>query len=271
MLGTVVAPDGVPIRFETHPSAEGPALVLVHGWCCDRTYWAKQIGPLSQRHQVVAVDLAGHGQSGLARREWTMPAFGADVAAVVQHLGLAQVVLVGHSMGGPVVAEAARQLIQDQGMAGRVIGVVGADTYRDLGVTFTAAEIDRIMAPFRQDFPEAARKYVPDMFIAASEAAQRDWIIQDMAAAPPAVGIGAREGSRRYHETLKQTLRGLNVPVVAINSDYRPNDLEAAHGCGVEIRLMSGTGHFVMMEDPATFNRLLEAAVREFVGARAPA
>ncbi|MSQ05739.1 MAG: alpha/beta hydrolase [Dehalococcoidia bacterium] len=264
MLGTVVAPDGVTIHFETHGRGS-PALVLVHGWCCDRTYWAKQIGPLSKRYQVVAIDLAGHGESGQARRAWTAPAFGADVAAVVEPLALEQVVLVGHSMGGPVVAEAARQL------QGRVIGVVGADTYRDLGVTFTDAEITQIMAPFRQDFAGAARKYVPDMFIAASDPAQRDWIIQDMAAAPPAVGIGAREGSRRYHDTLKQTLRALRVPVVAINSDYRPNDVAAAKSCGVEIRLMSGTGHFVMMEDPGTFNRLLEAAVREFVGARAPA
>jgi pimeloyl-ACP methyl ester carboxylesterase len=239
--------------------------VLVHGWCCDRSYWAKQMGPLSQRYQVVTVDLAGHGESEVNRRAWTMPAFGADVAAVVAHLGLEQVVLVGHSMGGPVVAEAARQL------PGRVIGVVGADTYRDLGVTFTAPEITRLLAPFREDFQAAARCYVPEMFVPASDPAQMAWIVEDMAAAPPAVGIGAREGSRRYQGALRETLRGLQAPVVAINSDYRPNDLAAAKNCGVEIRLMSGTGHFVMMEDPDTFNRLLEDAVREFVGARAPA
>jgi pimeloyl-ACP methyl ester carboxylesterase len=262
MLGSIVAPDGVSIRFETTGSGS-PALVLVHGWCCDRSYWTKQTGPLARRHQVVAIDLAGHGESGVNRREWTMPAFGADVAAVVEHLGLEQVVLVGHSMGGPVVAEAARQL------PGRVIGVVGADTYRDLGVTLTPAQIAQMVAPLREDFRAAARRYVPEMFVPASDPAQMAWIVEDMAAAPPAVGIGAREGSRCYHEELKNTLRSLGVPVVAINSDYRPNDLEAAQRCGVEIRLMSGTGHFVMMEDPDTFNRLLEDAVRGFVGARA--
>ncbi len=264
MLGTVVAPDGVPIRFETHGRGL-PALVLVHGWCCDRTYWSKQAGPLSERYQVVTVDLAGHGESGLARRAWTMPAFGADVAAVVAHLGLEQMVLVGHSMGGPVVAEAARH------MPGRVIGVVGADTYRDLGVTLTDGEIDRQLSPFRTDFSATARRHAGEMFPLSSPAGLMTWIIEDMASAPPAVAIGAMEHNRRYRSEITRTLRELKVPVVAINSDYRPNDVEAAKGCGVAIRLMSGTGHFVMMEDPATFNRLLEAAVREFVGARTPA
>ncbi|HLF05242.1 MAG TPA: alpha/beta hydrolase [Dehalococcoidia bacterium] len=262
MLGTVVAPDGVSIRFETSGSGT-PALVLVHGWCCDRSYWAKQIAPLSRRYQVVTVDLAGHGESGLNRQAWTMPAFGADVAAVVEHLGLEQVVLVGHSMGGPVVAEAARQL------TGRVIGVVGADTFRDLGVTFTPAQIAELLAPFRADFSATARRYVAEMFPLSSPAGLMTWIVEDMAAAPPAVAIGAMENNRRYRGALAQTLRGLKAPVVAINSDYRPNDLEAAQRCGVDIRLMSGTGHFVMLEDPGTFNRLLEDAVREFTGARA--
>jgi pimeloyl-ACP methyl ester carboxylesterase len=262
MLGTVVAPDGVLIHFESHGEGS-PALVLVHGWCCDRTYWKPQMAPLSQRYQVVAIDLAGHGQSGQERRQWTMPAFGADVAAVTTHLGLDRVVLVGHSMGGPVVAEAARQ------MPGRVLGVVGADTFRDLGVTFTDEEIVKLLAPFQADFSSTSRRYVAEMFTLSSPAGLMTWIVEDMAAAPPAVGMGAMENNRRYRQELVRTLRNLKVPVVAINSDYRPNDLEAAKKCGVDIRLMSGTGHFVMMEDPATFNRMLEEAVREFTRAGA--
>lgn len=57
--------------------------------------------------QAVAVDLAGHGDSGADREAWTIPAFAEDVAAVVRHLGLEDVVLIGHSLGGPVVVAAA--------------------------------------------------------------------------------------------------------------------------------------------------------------------
>jgi len=260
MKGVATAPDGVSIHYETQ-GAGNPALVLVHGWCCDRTYWAAQAPYFAQTHQVVTVDLGGHGESGPGRKDWTMPAFGSDVKAVVEKLELSQVVLVGHSMGGPVVAEAARQMPQ------RVIGLVGTDTFRNLAVTFTSQDIAKLLAPFRNDFTASARRYVPDMFIPASDSQQKEWIIQDMAAAPPEVGISAMENNRRYRDQLRTTLSNLRMPKLAINSDYRPNDLETAAACGLKIVLMSGVGHFVMLEDPATFNRLLEEAMGQFTSA----
>ena len=94
--------DGVEIAYATH-GAGGPAVVLVHGWAGNRTYWAHQIDHLAERHQVIAVDLGGHGESGLGRVDWTLPAFGDDVVAVVDEVDARKVVLVGHSMGGDAV------------------------------------------------------------------------------------------------------------------------------------------------------------------------
>src|SRR5262245_26315272 len=119
-----IAPDGVRIAFEDH-GAELPALVFVHGWSCDRTYWRGQ-APLAERHRVVTIDLAGHGESGVDRASWTMAAFGGDVAAVVEQLGLDDAVLIGHSMGGDVIVEAAPLL------GGRVRGLVWVDVYPSL-------------------------------------------------------------------------------------------------------------------------------------------
>ena len=59
------------------------------------------------------------GESGGGRQRWTMAAFGDDVAAVVRHPGLGEVVLIGHSMGGDVVVETALRL------GGQVLGVGG--------------------------------------------------------------------------------------------------------------------------------------------------
>ena len=103
MRGVVTSRDDIPLAFEAH-GAGAPAVVLVHGWSCDRSYWNGQVGPLAARYRTVAVDLAGHGESGSGRRAWTMAAFGEDVVAVVEHLGAGPVVLVGHSMGGDVSA-----------------------------------------------------------------------------------------------------------------------------------------------------------------------
>ena len=80
-----------------------PALVFIHGWSCDRTYWRGQVDAFSQTFRVVAVDLADHGESGTGRQVWTIGAFGEDVAACVSKLGLQRIILIGHSMGGDVI------------------------------------------------------------------------------------------------------------------------------------------------------------------------
>ena len=126
----VKSADGIPISYSMQGKGE-PAIVFVHCWCCDRGYWKDQIPYFDNKHTVVAVDLAGHGDSGLGRAEWTIEAFAADVASVVDALKLKKVILVGHSMGGPVSLEAARL------MNGRVIGVIGVDTFQDFGETGT--------------------------------------------------------------------------------------------------------------------------------------
>jgi pimeloyl-ACP methyl ester carboxylesterase len=262
MKDVAISTDGIPIHFEVH-GAGTPALVFVHGWSCDRGYWEKQIGHFARQYQVVTVDLAGHGESGLDRQTWTMPAFGEDVVAVADKLGLEQVVLIGHSMGGPVIIEAARR------MPARVIGLVGVDTYRNIGQTWTREQVDEILAPFRANFVEATQKFVRDMFIPESDHALVERIIADMSAAPPEVAIGAMGGNRRNASSnLMTALQEIKAPIVAINSDYRPNDIEAAQRCGIKVVFMSGVGHFVMMEDAETFNRLLEEVVKEFAGAK---
>jgi len=69
----------------------------------------------------------GHGESGTNRARWGLPEFGADVKAVVDAERLTRVVLFGNSLGGPAAVEAALLL------PGRVVGVVGIDTFQDLG------------------------------------------------------------------------------------------------------------------------------------------
>src|SRR5688572_6013186 len=74
---TVESFDGVPISYEVHGNGS-PALVFVHGWSCDPTYWAAQVEPFAANYKVVTIDLAGHGESGTQRSDWTMESFGED-------------------------------------------------------------------------------------------------------------------------------------------------------------------------------------------------
>jgi pimeloyl-ACP methyl ester carboxylesterase len=212
----------------------------------------------ADRYRVVAVDLAGHGESGTGRESWTMPAFGGDVAAVVERLGLDDVVLVGHSMGGDVIVEAARRL------GPIVTGLVWVDAYRSLGSPHTPAEVEAFAEPFRHDFVGQARTFVSNMFLPEADPELVDWVVADMSSAPAEVALDAMVHAVGGEEGTVAGLGRLTVPVIAITPDYRPTDAESLRRRGVESVVMPGVGHFLMLEDPETFNALLEAAVQGF-------
>ena len=276
--GRAVAADGVPIHYDAYGleihGKTAPTLVFVHGWCCDRTYWRKQIDhfasttaqlPYNVPYNVVALDLAGHGDSGTNRAAWTMQAFGQDVVAVIKQLGLTRTILIGHSMGGPVIVEAARQ------MPDRVIGLIGADTLLNPERQRTPDFIAAQLAPLQRDFAQGTRDMVRrEMFVPTSDPAWAARIVEDMASAPPHVGIGAMTALLNHDDELHVGLHALrDKPFVLINAAYHPTNLEATQRQGMTVELMSGVGHFVMQEDATTFNRLVEVAVRGMVDGEA--
>ncbi|MEL7030100.1 MAG: alpha/beta hydrolase, partial [Pseudomonadota bacterium] len=119
-VAEIESAEGVAISYAA--SGEGETtLVFIHGWSCDRSYWRNQVDLFDDAYRVIAVDLAGHGASGSDRETWSMEAFGADVAAAARADDAQRVVLVGHSMGGPVMLETARLL------GDRVVAMIGVD------------------------------------------------------------------------------------------------------------------------------------------------
>ncbi|MBA2779623.1 alpha/beta fold hydrolase [Billgrantia kenyensis] len=250
--------DGVPIAYEVHGSGE-PTLVFIHGWSCDGRYWRGQVPYFSQHHRVVTIDLAGHGHSGQEREDFTMPAFGEDVKAVLEDLDVEQALLIGHSMGGPVAVEATRLMPE------RVIGIVGVDTFHHVAPQMSQPDLEQMLAPMQEDFANAARHFVASMFIEETDATLRDWVIRDMAAAVPDVALSAFEdmGTRHIDGEAAQHFEELTVPVVAINADLWPTDIEANQQLLPEFEavIMEGTDHFLHMARPAEFNQALERVI----------
>jgi pimeloyl-ACP methyl ester carboxylesterase len=248
--------DGVPIVFESEGSGT-PAIVLVHGWSCDRSYWRAQAA-LSDEYRVVAVDLAGHGESGARRASWTMPAFGGDVAAVVQRLDLHDIVLVGHSMGGDVILEAALLL------PGRVRGLVWVDTYPFLETPRTADEVEAFAAPFAADFANHTAGFVRTMFPPTADPALVAEIARDMAAAPPQIAVDALRHAFANQRPAIAAFERLELPLVQISPDDTPTDVDSLRRHGIGTVMVSGVGHFPMLEDPAQFNAALLDVIRSF-------
>lgn len=257
IVDSVPSEDGVMIYYDVHGQGDR-ALVFVHCWSCDRTYWQNQVDEFAKDYRVVTVDLGGHGQSGLNRKVWTMAAFGADVAAVVNKLDLKNVVLIGHSMGGPVCIEAARCL------QGRVVAIVGVDNFQSFGEKMTKEEVEAWVAHLQPDFTPTVDFFVRSMFPAGADSSLVSRIASDMASAPPDVAISAITETLLYD--YRAALVEVRVPIRTISSDKHATDVKgnAAIAASFGMKLMPGRGHFLQLEDPATFNRLLHETLAEF-------
>jgi pimeloyl-ACP methyl ester carboxylesterase len=257
MRDIAVSPDGISIAYDVDGTGR-TALVFIHGWSCDRTYWARQMRGFAGRHTVVAIDLAGHGESGEGRHSWTMEAFGGDVTAVLDRLDIDDAVLIGQSMGGDVIVEAAVARVD------RLRGLVWVDTYNELGSPLSHAELDEFIQPFVVDFVGSVRQLVHGMFPSGADPELVNWVAEDMASAPPAIALDALPRAIGNAGPILDRLLELRVPIVAINPDYRPNDEASLRQYGVRSVIMSGVGHFSMMEDPDQFNRVLAEVIEEF-------
>lgn len=258
--GTARAGDGLAVAYDVRGQGK-VTVVLVHCWACDRSFWKEQVEPLARRYRVVTLDLGGHGASGADRARWTVAGLGGDVQAVVLALKLEQVVLVGHSMGGPVALDAARR------MPGRVLGIVVVDSLHDVERPVPREMAGKLAALYEEDFPGTMSSMVQRMFPPTADPAVVDFVASRAAASRPAPAIALL---RDYPELdLARWMEAAAVPVRAIQSGpplspVTKIGVNRRHG-NYDASFMDGVGHYPMLERPTEFNRRLEAAVGEVI------
>jgi pimeloyl-ACP methyl ester carboxylesterase len=258
----VASKDGNLISYEVHGAGE-PTLVFVHGWSCDSRYWQNQITVFSQKHKVVVLDLAGHGHSGVERDTFSMQAFGEDVKSVVDAIGSKNVILIGHSMGGAVIAEGASL------MPKRVQGLIGVDTYENIEYPLSSEEYNIMITPLQKDFKSGTRQFVEQMLSPNTVGQLREWILADMSSAPPSVALNAME------ELMSQSITGkaakifeeIKIPIISVNGDLWPINYDAnrRHMSSFEAIVIKDADHFLMLNRPEEFNNALKQAIKSIM------
>jgi pimeloyl-ACP methyl ester carboxylesterase len=254
----VPSKDGTPISYEIYGVGE-PSLVFVHGWSCDARYWRAQLPHFSKNHRVVVLDLAGHGHSGSTRSRYTMKSFGEDVQAVTEATDSRRIILIGHSMGGSVIAEAARL------MPNRVIGLIGIDTLENIEYPMTREELNQMIAPLAKDFRTGSRQFVKPMILPSTDPQLREWILSDMSAAAPAVALSAMNEMMSQYITKEAAaiFDEIRIPVITVNGDLWPINYEAnrRHMFSFNAIVLKEADHFLMIDRKEEFNNALEKAI----------
>ncbi len=259
----VQSKDGVPVSYEVYGAGE-PTLVFVHGWSCDVRYWRAQVPYFSKKHKVVLIDLAGHGNSGFSRKDYTMEAFGEDVKAVTVAESTGKVILIGHSMGGSVIAEAARL------MPDRVTGLIGIDTLQDIEYPLTSKELKTMTEPIEKDFRSGSRDFISQMILPGTDRELKEWILSDMSAAPPTVALSAMNNMMTQYVTgdAAKVFDKIRIPVITVNGDMSAINYKAnrRHMFSFDAIIIKKADHFLMMDKPEEFNPALDKAIDKMSG-----
>lgn len=246
--------DGLEIVYSAAGAGE-PALVFIHGGLANRAFWDGQLREFAARHRTIALDLAGHGESGLDRKTWGIPEFGADVKAVVEAEKVKNVIIFGNSLGGPVAVEAALIL------PGRVLGVVGVDTFQLIDYAITPESMRERARFFENDYPGALKEMVGMLFHKDADPA----IVADaenrMAGTSPAAAREMFLSMAGYDGSA--AVRRLTAPLRAINGDLYPTDIAANRKLKADFEavIMKHVGHYPMLERPDEFNRLMAETI----------
>lgn len=231
-------------------------LIFIHGWSCDGRYWQRQIPVFAKEYQVITVDLAGHGHSSFDRSNFSMLSFANDVKAIIDKEHIDRAILIGHSMGAGVIAEAARLMPE------KVVGIVAVDALQNVAERTPQRVIDEMVKPFKTDFKSAAQNFVTPMFPKGTDQQLVDWVKEDISSAPKEIALNA------FLNYLGQYVSGeaaivfndINIPVVSINARLWPTAPEEnkKHIKNYQLYYIEGTGHFPMLEKPDEFNMLLK-------------
>ena len=262
---TFRADDGLEIVGEVRGQGD-TALVFLHGWCGDREYWKHQVEVFAADYRVVALDQAGHGESGKlggGRKAWTADGLAGDVEAVVKALGLKRVILVGHSMGGLVALLAANR------MPGTVVAVIGVDTLQNAEFKLPEEVRKSILDGVEKDFKGTVRVTFAGLLPEKADAELKQWLQAKKAEGQdPKMALALIR--HLFGLDTVTAFKEAKVPVRCINSageyqSFTPTVVETnkkyADFGAVTIE---GVGHYPMLKKPDEFNRRLRDVLKEF-------
>lgn len=266
-----IVATGKGIRIAYDDVGEGSdVLLLVHGHPFNRSMWAPQVEAFRDSGwRLIVPDLRGYGESTVVPGKTPLDLFAADLAAVLDELGIDTVVIGGLSMGGQIAMEFCRSF------PSRVRGLLLAATFPQ-AETREGRRNRQVMADrlLREGMDGYAGDVLPKMLASGSIVALPDVTahVTAMMLSTSPEGAAAALRGRAERPAYDETLASLDVPAVVVVGDEdayttrqdaeRMRDLLRLG----ELVWLPGVGHMPNLEATEAFNvavaRLLDRVAR---------
>jgi pyruvate dehydrogenase E2 component (dihydrolipoamide acetyltransferase) len=247
---------GIRTRYSRKGAAEGVPVLFIHGFGGDLDNWLFNLDAVAEKHAVIALDLPAHGQSTAKLPGTTLAALAGFVARFMDSIGVERAHLVGHSMGGAIAAQLARDA------PARVAS---------LSLICSAGLGDEIDSAYTEGFVAAGSrkelKGVLGQLFANPELVSRQMVddvlkykrLDGVGECLAALGRGLFAGGRQAEQpglALGET--GKPVLVVWGREDRVIPASHAGHApSGATVEVFDAAGHMVQMEKASEVNRLL--------------
>jgi pimeloyl-ACP methyl ester carboxylesterase len=232
-------------------AGDGPVVVLIHGWACDRSFWDKQIAALSGVCRVIAPDLRGHGASSVPEDGYSLDRLSDDIRQLCQDLVPSPFVLVGHSMGGMVAQRYA--LDQPGDLAGLVLVATAAADPENALVSRQIAASSTV-----EGFRAAFLRHSTAWFTRDSDPELVEWVEARMLRTPEHVAMKLVDAYGGMD--VREEISTLDVPALVIGArgdGSTPVDRSVELSRlipGAKLKIVDRSGHFVQLERPDEVN-----------------
>jgi pimeloyl-ACP methyl ester carboxylesterase len=249
--------EGVVLAGVEYPG-DGAPIVLVHGWCCDRSFLSPQIQYLASRgRHVVGLDLRGHGQSDVGDDALSLEVFVDDVAWLIDELGRGRAMVAGHSLGGVVALELAvrrPELVERIAMLDSIVAIPAhiEEAAQGLSLMLDSPRFTETMSEFVENF----------LVTADTDPALVRRVVDHMSAARPEVAIPCWESLVAYDD--RGGLKACPVPLLFTAASNSVTCLEELPdmNAGLELVCMADVSHFHPLEAPDATSELLDRFFR---------
>jgi pimeloyl-ACP methyl ester carboxylesterase len=231
----------------------GIPVVFLHGSGASHLIWGAQLRALGDFARAIALDLPGHGRSDSPGRD-TMDAYRDVVLGVLDALGFARAVIVGHSLGGGIA---------------QTLALSHPDRVAGLGLIGTGARLrvlPAILDGILNDFDNAARVIVENSYAQPMDASLRKRAEEQFRACAPSVTHGDFSACDKFDILPRVAeIRAPTLVIVGSADRLTPvkySEFLAANISGARLVVVEGAGHSAMIEKPEAVSRALVEFVR---------